>query len=199
MSILFDPIKINGMVVSNRFMRSATNDRRADITGGIDDAFIKVYERLAAGGVGLIVTGHAFVQWNGKASRYMLGVHKDDLIPGLKRLVDAVHQYDSRIVMQLNHAGRQTSSSFIGETPLAPSAVYFRVSRQTPRAFTEKEIEDLIGAYAAAAGRAKSAGFDGVQIHGAHGYLVNQFLSSFTNRRKDRWGGGAREPDEVPS
>jgi len=198
MSILFTPIKINGMVVSNRFMRSATNDRRADISGSIDDAFIKVYEDLAAGGVGLIVTGHAFVQWNGKASKYMLGVHKDDLIPGLKRLVEAVHQYDSRFVMQLNHAGRQTSSFTTGEIPKAPSAVINKVSGETPRPFTEREIEGLIEAYAAAAGRAKRAGFDGVQIHGAHGYLVNQFISPYTNRREDRWGGSLENRMRFP-
>ena len=124
MSILFEPIELNGMKVPNRVVRSATNDRRAEVSGKLTDGLIDVYEALAAGGVGLIITGHAYVTWNGKASPEMIGVHNDDMNPGLKRLVDTVHKYDSKIVIQLNHAGRQTKSATIGETPVAPSAVY---------------------------------------------------------------------------
>ncbi len=189
MPILFKNMEINGMVVPNRFVRSATNDRHADVSGRVNDRFIAVYESLAAGGIGLIITGHAYVTWNGKASTTMMGVHDDDLIPDLRRLVEAVHHYDSKIVMQLNHAGRQTSSSIIGETPVAPSAVYYKLFEETPRALTEDEIEGLIEAYASAAMRAFSAGFDGVQIHAAHGYLASQFISLYTNKREDKWGG----------
>jgi len=189
MSILFEPIEINGMKVPNRFVRSATNDRGADTSGNVTDTLVSVYETLAAGGVGLIVTGHAYVTKNGKASPTMLGVYSDDLIPGLKNLVDAVHRHDSKIMIQLNHAGRQTASKTIGETPLAPSAVYNPITKETPRAFTEGEIETLIEAYGDAAARAVSAGFDAVQIHGAHGYLGSQFISPYTNQRTDRWGG----------
>jgi 2,4-dienoyl-CoA reductase-like NADH-dependent reductase (Old Yellow Enzyme family) len=153
--------------------------------------FIESYEALAQGGVGLIVTGHAYVTWNGKASTTMFGVHEDDLIPDMKRLVDTVHNYDSKIVIQINHAGRQTASSTIGETPVAPSAVYYPGADETSRAFTGDEIEEMIDAYGAAAGRAMSAGFDGIQIHGAHGYLISQFISPYTNKREDQWGGSA--------
>jgi len=179
-------------------MRSATNDRHAEVSGHVNDNFVQVYEKLAAGGVGLIVTGHAYVKWNGKASDRMLGVHDDDLVPGLKRVVEAVHQYDSKIVMQINHAGRQTSSSVIGETIVAPSAVYNSLYDETPRAFTGDEIEELIEAYGAAAGRAVSAGFDGVQIHGAHGYLVSQFISPYTNKREDKWDGSLENRMRFP-
>jgi len=189
MSILFEPIEINRMTVTNRFMRSATNDRLADTSGRVTDGFIAAYEALAKGGVGLIVTGHAYVTKNGKASSTMLGVYDDGLIPDLKRLVDTVHQYESRIVMQINHAGRQTASSTIGETPVAPSALPNPQTRETPRALSKEEIEEMIEAYGAAAGRAVAAGFDGVQIHGAHGYLISQFISPYTNRRDDGWGG----------
>lgn len=198
MSILFEPIEINGMKVPNRFVRSATNDRVADVSGKVTDSLINVYETLAAGGTGLIVTGHAYVAWQGKASPNMLGVHNDDLIPGLKKLVDAVHRHDSKIMLQVNHAGRQTASATIGETPLAPSAVYNSITKETPKAFTEKEIEALIAAYVAAAGRAVSAGFDAVQIHCAHGYLGSQFISPYTNRRKDRWGGSLENRMRFP-
>jgi 2,4-dienoyl-CoA reductase-like NADH-dependent reductase (Old Yellow Enzyme family) len=121
----------------------------------------------------------------------MFGVHEDDLIPDMKRLVDTVHNYDSKIVIQINHAGRQTVSSTIGETPVAPSAVYNPGTDETSRAFTGDEIEEMIDAYGAAAGRAMSAGFDGIQIHGAHGYLISQFISPYTNKREDQWGGSA--------
>ncbi len=198
MSILFEPIEINGMTVPNRFMRSATNDRLAEISGEVNDAFIHIYEELAKGGVGLIITGHAYVQWSGKASKNMLGGHTDDMIPGLKQLVDTVHQYGSKIVLQINHAGRQTSSQVIGQTPVAPSPVYYPIQDSTPRAFTEEEIETLIEAYGAAAGRGVAAGFDGVQIHGAHGYLVSQFISPYTNRREDKWGGSPENRMRFP-
>jgi len=189
MSILFESIEINGLEIPNRFVRSATNDRRAGFSGEVTDDLIDVYETLSAGDVGLIITGHAFVSWNGKASPRMLGVHSNKLIPGLKKLVNAVHKYDSKIFLQINHAGRQTASATIGETPIAPSPVYFPKTDETPRALDEDEIESLIGCYGAAAKRAVAAGFDGVQIHCAHGYLGSQFISPYTNRREDKWGG----------
>ena len=189
MRMLFDPIELNGMKVPNRFVRSATNDRGTDGAGRVTDALVKVYENLAAGGIGLIITGHAYVRLNGKASPSMLGADSDELAPGLKRLVDAVHRYDSKIVLQLNHAGRQTAAATIGETPVAPSAVYNPITKETPRPLTGEEIEALITAYGAAAGRAVSVGFDGVQIHSAHGYLGSQFISPYTNQRTDQWGG----------
>ncbi len=198
MSILFEPIEINGLKISNRFVRSATNDRRAELSGEVTDELIHVYETLAAGGVGLIITGHAYVAWNGKASPTMIGVHTNKLIPGLKELVDAVHQHDSKIVLQINHAGRQTATSTIGEIPVAPSPVYFSKTDETPRALDDDEIESLIVSYAAAARRAVGAGFDGVQIHCAHGYLGSQFISPYTNRREDRWGGSLENRMRFP-
>jgi len=195
---LFDPIHIGGMVVSNRIVRSATNDRMAKDTGHVTDIMIKTYGALAAGGVGMIITGHVYVAWNGKASVSMWGGHQDDLISGLTHVADAVHQYDSKIVMQINHAGRQTASATIGETPVAPSAVFNPVTNETPREFTGKEIEDLIDAYTATARRAVAAGFDGVQIHAAHGYLASQFISPYTNRRKDKWGGSLENRMRFP-
>lgn len=189
MSKLFEPFKINAMQIKNRFMRSATHDRCANPAGGVTDLLIDIYQKLAAGGVGLITTGHAYIAKNGKMSPNMLGADRDELIPGLAKLVDSVHQYDAKIMLQLNHAGRHARASFIGERPAAPSALYNPVTDETPRAFAEDEIEQLISAYAAAAGRAVEAGFDAVQIHSAHGYLASQFISPYTNRRTDRWGG----------
>ena len=198
MSILFRPIAINGIEMPNRFVRSATNDRRASLSGEVTDELIHVYESLAAGGVGLIITGHAYVSWNGKASPTMLGAHTDAVIAGLKRLADAVHRQGSKIFLQINHAGRQTASATIHEKPVAPSPVYFSKTEETPRALEDDEIESLIVAYGAAAKRAAAAGFDGVQIHCAHGYLGSQFISAYTNRRKDRWGGSLENRMRFP-
>ncbi len=186
---LFDAIMINHMKVPNRFVRSATNDRLADASGRVTDALIGVYEALAAGGIGLIISGHAYVATQGKGNPTMLGVHHDDLIPGLKKLTETIHRYGSKIALQLNHAGRQTASATIHAIPAAPSPVFNPDTGETPRAFTEQEIEALITAYGAAAARAVHAGFDAVQIHSAHGYLCSQFISPYTNRRQDRWGG----------
>jgi len=198
MSILFEPIELNGMKISNRLVRSATNDRRADLSGKVNDSMITVYEALAEGGVGLIITGHAYVAWNGKASPEMIGIHEDDMIPDLKRLVQAVHKYDSKIMLQINHAGRQTSTATIGETPVAPSAVYNPLTEETPKELTTEEIEALIDAYVAATQRGISAGFDAVQIHCAHGYLGSQFISPYTNKRADQWGGSLENRMRFP-
>jgi len=198
MSILFEPIDLNEMTVPNRFVRSATNDRRAEISGEANASLIGVYEALTAGGVGLIITGHAYVQWAGKASPTMIGVHEDSMVPGLKQLVEAVHKHGAKIVIQINHAGRQTASAVIGETPVAPSAVHNPFTEETPRALTEEEIEETIDAYVAAAERGKTAGFDGVQIHCAHGYLGSQFISPYTNKRTDQWGGSLENRMRFP-
>jgi len=198
MSILFESINIGGMVVPNRVVRSATNDRMVKVSGHVTEKMISAYEALAAGGVGLIITGHAYVTWNGKASDEMLGAHHDDMIPGLTKLVEAVHKYDSKIVLQINHAGRQTASATIGETPVAPSAVFNPATEETPREFTDKEIEDLIDAYVATAKRAVAARFDGVQIHAAHGYLASQFISPYTNQRQGKWGGSLENRMRFP-
>lgn len=196
--MLFESIEINGMVAPNRFVRSATNDRWAEVSGHVNDGFIEVYEALARGGVGLIITGHAYITWNGKASTTMFGAHDDELVPGMKRLVDAVHNHGSKIVMQINHAGGNTSSAVVGETPVGPSAVYNARHDETSRAFTAEEIEEIIDAYRAAAGRAIAAGFDGVQLHGAHGYLISQFISPYANKREDKWGGSLENRMRFP-
>jgi 2,4-dienoyl-CoA reductase-like NADH-dependent reductase (Old Yellow Enzyme family) len=198
MSILFEPFQINGLKLSNRFVRSATNDRWADPSGKVTDGLLRVYEALARGGVGLIVTGHAYVSPNGKAGPNMLGAYDDSLVSGLASLTDTVHKHHSKIVLQINHAGRQTASATIGGTPVAPSAVVNSLTKETPRALTNAEIESVIDAFAQAAARAVQAGFDAIQIHCAHGYLPSQFISPFTNRRDDAWGGSMAKRMRFP-
>jgi 2,4-dienoyl-CoA reductase-like NADH-dependent reductase (Old Yellow Enzyme family) len=164
--------------------------------GKITDKAEKFYARLAKGGTGLIIPGHAFVHKSGQAGPNQIGVYDDDCIPGLKRLVDQVHKHGGKIALQLAHAGRQTVAELIGQTPMAPSALE---TGAKPREMTADDISTIMDAFAEAARRAKEAGFDAVQLHGAHGYLLAQFISSHTNKRTDEWGGSAEKNLKFPT
>ncbi len=189
MSILFTPIKIGAVTVPNRFVRSATHEYMADDEGNVTDAGVELYSRLAEGQVGLIITGHANVQPSGKASPRQTAVFDDRFVAGLARVPAAVHGFPCRVFLQIAHAGRQTKAKLCGCVPVSPSAIYDPVSKVMPRELSGEEIRVLIADFIAAAGRAKRAGFDGVQLHAAHGYLLSSFLSPHTNRRADEWGG----------
>ncbi len=188
-SLLFSPIQIGPISIVNRFVRSATHAFMADADGYVTDRQIQLLTDLARGEVGLIVSGHAFIHPRGKASLSQTAVYDDRFVPGLQRMVEAVHRFPSRIFLQLSHAGRQTKEKLAGGTPLAPSAVYEPIFKITPQILTEQDIQELIQGFIKSAQRAKEAGFDGVQLHLAHGYLLSAFLSPHTNRRSDRWGG----------
>ena len=190
MNVLFTPVRIGSVTVPNRFVRSATHDYMATDDGRVTDAEVDLYRRLAEGEVGLIVTGHAFVQPSGKASPRQMAVHDDRFVEGLARIPAAVRGFPSRVFLQIAHAGRQTKPSLCGCVPVSPSAVYDPSSKVMPRELSGDEIRDLIDDFVLAAVRAKKAGFDGVQLHAAHGYLLSSFLSPHTNRRTDSWGGG---------
>jgi 2,4-dienoyl-CoA reductase-like NADH-dependent reductase (Old Yellow Enzyme family) len=188
-SVLFSPIYIGSIEIVNRFMRSATHDFLAEEDGSISSRQLELYRQLAAGEVGLIVTGHAFVLPSGKASPRQIAASDDRFIPGLKTLASVVHGFQSKIFLQLSHAGRQTKEKICNCQPIAPSAVYEPVYKIWPREMSQADIEEVIQAFVAAASRAHQAGFDGVQLHCAHGYLLSSFLSPYTNRRQDQWGG----------
>ncbi len=189
MSILFTPIRIGSATVPNRFVRSATHDFMADDEGFVTDAHMELYSRLAEGEVGLIITGHAHVQPSGQASPRQMAVFDDRFVEGLARIPAAVHSFPSLVFLQIAHAGRQTKDKLCGCIPVSPSAVYDPVSKVMPRELASDEIQVLIVDFISAAKRAKRAGFDGVQLHAAHGYLLSSFLSPHTNRRADEWGG----------
>ena len=189
MSILFTPTKIGSMEVKNRFVRSATVECLASEDNRLTEKYYKVYERLAKGGVGLIVPGNYFINSIGRACGKVLVIDSDDVIDELKNLTEIVHRYGAKIVAQINHAGRQSDPKLIGTQPIGPSEVLDTLIGVKPREMSALEIKETTKAFGSAAGRIKKAGFDGVQINGAHGYLVNQFLSSYTNQRSDQWGG----------
>jgi len=189
MSVLFSPVTVGSLTVPNRFVRSATHDYMADDEGTITDANVALFSRLAEGEVGLIITGHANVQPSGKASPRQMGVFDDRFVDGLARIPAAVHRHASKVFLQIAHAGRQTKPRDCGCVPVSPSPVYDPVTKVMPRELSGEEIRSLIADFVAAAGRARRAGFDGVQLHAAHGYLLSSFLSPHTNRRTDEWGG----------
>jgi 2,4-dienoyl-CoA reductase-like NADH-dependent reductase (Old Yellow Enzyme family) len=187
-SLLFTPGTIGSLRLPNRIVRSATAEFMADAEGRPRPRLKELYRELVRGGVGLIITGHMYVHPGGKANPEMTGIYSDELLPGLAELAQTVHDEGGRAVVQINHAGMQSSRQVVQGT-IAPSAVAVDFLKQPAREMTVAEIELVIDAFAQAGRRAKEAGFDGVQIHAAHGYLVNQFLSPFVNKRTDEWGG----------
>lgn len=192
MTVLFNPMTLGGVEVANRFVCAATYEAMATDTGEVTDRIVERYRRLARGEVGLIITGLVCVDPLGRVATHQLGVHSDAMVPGLSRLTEAVHEEGGRIALQLAHAGRQTTRALIGQTPLAPSSRgRDPVNFVKPRAMDEGQINQAIEAFGRAARRAAAAGADGVEIHAAHGYLINQFLSPFYNVRDDDWGGSA--------
>ncbi len=188
MSMLFTPGKIGGLELPNRLVRSATAEFLADAEGRPLPKLKALYRELARGGVGLIITGHMYIHPSGKAHEHMTGVYSDELTPGLAELADTVHAEGGRIAVQINHGGMQCSGKTVAEA-ISPSTIQASWLPQPAREMTLSELEQLVDAYAQAARRVKQAGFDAVQIHGAHGYLVSQFLSPFVNKRSDEWGG----------
>jgi 2,4-dienoyl-CoA reductase-like NADH-dependent reductase (Old Yellow Enzyme family) len=190
MSILFEPIALGDLEIKNRFVHSATVENMATEQGKVSEDLVHRYKTLARGEVGLIIPGNLYIHPLGRAFKYEAGIYRDDLIPGLKKIVDAVHEQGGKIAFQLIHAGRQTTKQLIGQTPLGPSGKgRDPINFVKPKEMTEAEIEETIEAFGKAAGRAVQAGVDGVQIQAAHGWLVNQFLSPFFNQREDAWGG----------
>lgn len=188
--MLFEPFNLAGIEIKNRIVRSATYEKRANEDGFVTDSLIELYETLTRGGAGLIITGNALVHPTGRTITQMLCIHSDIYIKGLERLATAVHELGGVIFLQLVHGGRQSLPILLGgQMPMAPSAVYDPSTEVMPREMTDAEIWQMIDAFADGSRRARIAGFDGIQLHGAHGYLISEFLSPHTNRRYDYWGG----------
>lgn len=186
--MLFNPIKIGNLEIRNRFFRSATCDGMAGENGVVTDKQLELFRELSEGGIGLIVTGHMYVHASGNASTGMIAIDRDEMVEGLSKVAQAIKSGGAKAIVQINHGGGNARVLFEKTEVVAPSALRHGKG-PTPRALTADEVEDLISAFADAARRGKEAGFDGVQIHAAHGYLVSQFLSPITNQRDDAYGG----------
>jgi len=188
-SILFTPIRVGTTTIPNRFVRSATNEYLAEEDGRASGRLAELYRILAQGEVGLIITGHMNVRPEGKAGPRQTGIFEDRFVSGLSTLTASIRGFPTKIFAQLAHAGRQTKPKLIGQDPVSPSAVYEPTLKLTPREAGVHDIQRIRDAFVQAARRADEAGFDGVQLHCAHGYLLSAFLSPHTNRRTDEWGG----------
>jgi len=186
---MFERTEINGMALENRFVRSATWEGMADGDGAVTPKLVATMADLARGGVGLIISSHSYVRPEGQAGPWQLGVYKDELIPGLQEMTAAAHNNGGKIVMQLSHAGIFASSKLTGQDPLAVSD-HEEPGKKPCRQLTGQDIKEIVASFADGASRAKAAGFDGVELHSAHGYLLSQFLSPVFNRRQDEYGGG---------
>ena len=191
MSKLFESTKIGSIELKNRLAMSAM-DLGFTTEGSINKRFIDFYVERARGGVGLIVVGGCYPEMTGKVWKSIIGLDKDEYIPGLKKLTDTIHKYDTKIAAQILHGGRSASSFFSKTHPVSPSSLSHINIKQRPHALTIPEIKKVIDGYVAATVRVKKGGFDAVEIHGGMGYLINQFLSRATNKRKDKYGGSLK-------
>ncbi len=196
MSKLFESTSLAGMNLPNRFVRSATWEGLAATDGAVTPGLIDRIVELAKGGVGLIISSHTYISPEGQATPWQLGIYKDELIPGLKELTTEVHANGGRILLQLAHAGSYAEESLTGQPPLTVSTFSDPAGTER-REITRNEIKKLIQSYTAAAKRAQEAGFDGIQIHSAHGYLLSQFLSPVFNKRQDEYGGSIADRARI--
>ena len=184
--VLFQPGRIGPVTTANRIVRAGTSETAAGESGEVTDHLVDIYEVLARNRVGLILSGHMFCHPRGRYAARQVGIHEDGMVPGLTRLVEAVHRHGGKVFAQLAHAGSQ--SRVADNRPLAPSPIPNALTGRMVDAASQDEIEEAVGAFASGAARAVQAGFDGVHIHGANGYLISEFSSPLTNRRTDGWG-----------
>ncbi|HHT01767.1 MAG TPA: FAD-dependent oxidoreductase [Firmicutes bacterium] len=187
---LFSPLQIGSVKIKNRIMYAPVCTNLAAPDGTPTDNLIAYLEERARGGAGLIIPGYAFIDdLASKANFNQIGAHKDGMVPKLFRVAEGIHAHGAHTFLQIAHGGRRSQSRIMGQQPVAPSAVEMPGNPELARELTQEEIADIVQAFAQAARRAQMAGFDGVELHGTHGYLIAQFLSPHTNRRTDRYGG----------
>ncbi len=191
---LFSPGMIGGVEIPNRIVMPAMTTRLADAEGRVTEAMIAYYLARARGGAGLVTVELSAPERAGKHRHHELGIHDDRFVPGLRRLVAALHEAGSKVSIQLGHGGGHTRRDISGEEPIAPSAIphlVFEITQAVvvPQEMSRARIEETTRAHVAAAARAKAAGFDMVELHAAHGYLISQFLCPAENRRRDDYGG----------
>jgi len=189
MKKIFEEINIGSLKLKNRLVRSATWEGMATEDGHMTEPLFKVYEDLAKGGVGLIITGYSYILAEEHPNPRMMGIYDDAFVDEYKPLTSMVHDHGGKIVMQIVYGGSCTTWAAEGRVIWSPSGVTDLATGVTPTEMTRENIRTVVQAFGDAAVRAKSAGFDGVQFHGAHGYLLSQFMTPYYNRRTDEYGG----------
>ena len=190
MSYLLKPLEAGSFVLKNRLVMPPMATAKAEKDGKVNQEILDYYAEKSTGGyISLLIIEHSFVTPEGKAHKQQLSIADDSVVDSLRQLADTIHSNGSMAMMQINHAGSGVNEEVIGTTPVAPSAVANPRTGNMPRELTRTEIIDIVKAFQNAARRTKEAGFDGVEIHSAHGYLLNQFFSPLTNQRTDDYGG----------
>jgi len=184
---LFEKNVLTGIELQNRFVRSATFEGLATPEGAATDRMSDLLVDLVKGHVGLIITGHAYVSPEGQAGNLQLAIHSDELVESHKKMVDAIHAASGKVVLQIAHSGCQADPQVTGQPPIAPSQIE-RPKGVIAKEMTTQDIDRVVNAFGLAAKRAKDSGYDAVQIHAAHGYLLSQFLSPYYNKRTDEYG-----------
>ncbi|MBF0546132.1 MAG: NADH:flavin oxidoreductase [Candidatus Riflebacteria bacterium] len=191
MPSIFSPLKLKHLTLPSRILRAATYENMADPDGCVGEQHARLYQKLATGGAGTIITGFSYVSRQGRALQpFQAGIANDEHIEAWKKVIDRVKQADPncRIILQIAHTGRQTDRKATGETPVGAGPVRCTYFLSRVHTLTESETAAQVKIFGQACKRASRAGFDAVQIHSAHGYLIHQFLSPYTNRRHDRYG-----------
>ncbi len=186
---LFSPVELKGKVLKNRCVVPAMVTCYCNADGTVNETFMAYHEAKAKGGFGMIITEDFAVDPRGKGFTNLPGLWNNDQIPGFAEFTRRIHKYDTVLIAQIYHCGRQTSKTVIGCAPWAPSAIPCPFSPDMPHEMTIEEIRHTVVQYGDCARRAEAAGFDGIEIHGAHGYLIAQFLSPYSNKRTDIYGG----------
>lgn len=198
MPTLLDPLTIGSLTVRNRLVLPPMRSRKASLSGHVTDDIVKHYADRSEG-AGTVIVEHAYVVDWGRLQP-QLGISDDGFIPGLKRLSDAIHAKGAAAVLEMSHSGSNCSSQVLGRQPTAPSAI--RNPRdekgEVPRAVTKNEIQEVVEAFAKAAERTVAAGFDGIEVHCAHGFLLSEFMSPLTNKRTDEYGGSVENRIRLP-
>jgi NADPH2 dehydrogenase len=193
MSYLLKELKIRNLNLLNRLIMPPMATSKAEVDGKVSKAILDYYNEKSQGGyISLIIIEHSFISQEGKASEQQLSVADDSVVESLKELSDTIHRNGSKAVMQINHAGSAANSEVTGCTVVGPSSVANPRRGTVPKELSHDEIQEIVIAFKNAARRVKEAGFDGVEIHSAHGYFLNQFFSPLTNRRSDEYGGDVK-------
>jgi len=192
MANLLTPLSFSGLTLRNRIVMPPMWSGQAEADGRVTDKIIEYHRLRAAAGCGLVIVEHSFVHPGGRHTLTQIGAYSDEMIQGLRRLAAAIRKEGAAATLQISHAGSRVSPEVLATVrPVAPSAIQhpYDPGGRVPEALTKPQIQEIVAAFGAAAGRAHAAGFDAVEIHGAHGFLLSEFLSPLTNRREDEYGG----------
>ncbi|HEX3033358.1 MAG TPA: NADH:flavin oxidoreductase [Bacillota bacterium] len=193
MNRLLEPLQAGSLALHNRLVMPPMATAKAEADGTVSQAVLDYYQEKSQGGYfSLIIVEHAFISPVGQASKNQLSVADDRVLEGLRSLAQVIQRNGSKAVMQINHAGSASSEEATGKTAVGPSAVSHPRHEKVPRELSKGEITGIVQSFQDAARRVKGAGFDGVEVHSAHGYLLNQFFSPLTNRRTDEYGGSVQ-------